>query len=122
MKKLALAAVAVALVACAPQAPPNLRPMVPTAHQIVIPITPHCDFGQFSDWTLTPPVGQVPPVAWYTAITQGGPHPALSLTAGVPATVVLPSGEGPWQLFMLTSDTTWAPVSNIVVNPAPRCV
>lgn len=109
------------LAACAPQAPPSLRPILPTAHQLVIPITPGCDYGVFSTWTFVPPLGQTPAVAWYDAVSSTGGHPALQGVAGQSVTVTLPSGVGPWQLFLLTPDTTWAPVSNVVVNPPPRC-
>lgn len=111
------------LAACAPQAPPNLRPApLPVASRIVIPIDPHCNYGVFSDFTFTPPVDVVPQVAWYTAIDSTGPAPALQLPAGGRATIVRPSNGGPWQLYMLASDTSWAPVSNIVVNYPGVCV
>ncbi len=73
------------------------------------------------DWTFTPPVGQVPTVAWYTVVDQVvGPHQPVQALAGGVATIV--SRVLPWQLFMLTSDDRWAAVSGIVVNPPPSCV
>jgi hypothetical protein len=113
----ALALVAL-LAACAPQAPPNLRPApLPVASRIVIPIYPHCNYGMFSDFTFTAPVS-----AWYTAIGSTGPQQAQQVTAGASAVVVRPSNAGPWQLYMLTTETVWAPVSNIVVNYPGACV
>jgi hypothetical protein len=119
----ALALVGVLAACAAPQAPPSLRPApLPVASRIVIPITPHCNYGQFSDFTFTPPVGVVPPLAWYVAIDATGPQPALHLAAGQQAVIVRPSNAGPWQLYMLTTETLWAPVSNIVVNYPGVCV
>lgn len=123
MLRIATAAVTLCvLVACAPQAPPSLRPYpLPVASRIVIPIIPHCSYGGGAmDWTFTPTAGVVPAVAWYTIIDQVyGPHQAGQIIAGTPSTVVV--RVLPWQLFMLASDTTWVPVSGVVVNPPPLC-
>jgi len=87
------------------------------ASRLNVTITPGCNYGMFSDFTFVAPVS-----AWYTAIDTTGPQQAFQAAAGTKAAVVRVSNSGPWQLYMLTSDTTWAPISGIVVNYPGVCV
>lgn len=123
MKRL-IAVIAVLCIACAPHAPSSLRPRIPTVTQLIIPVVPECNWGGLSTWTFTPTVGKVPLEAWYTVIdTISGPHEAIKLIAGQQVTITLANGTtGPWQVYILTPDNDWAPVSGIIVNPAPICV
>lgn len=123
MKRL-MAIIATICLACAPTAPKELRPRLPDVSQLVIPVIPICDWGVLSTWSFTPPVFKVPAMAWYTVIDSiSGPHQAMQIVVGQTVTITLADGTtGPWQVYILSPDNVWLPVTGIVVNPAPLCV